>query len=184
MFKMFKNMKIGLRLGLGFTMVTVLMIILGIFAITRLAALDEGLGFLVHDRWPKTVLANDMIDNINEVARRLRNAILLDDPGAVKQELKKLNDCREAINKKLDELGKTIMSAEGKAGLKNVIDARAAYGQVQNDIVQLIEAGKKEQAKGDLFAKLRPLQDKYFKEVDNITKFQGKLMEKAGKDAK
>jgi methyl-accepting chemotaxis protein len=183
MFKMFKNMKIGLRLGLGFTMVTALIIILGVFAISRLSSLNEGVDLLVQDRWPKTVHANDMAENINVIARGLRNTILLDGAAAVKQEMKKISDAREVINKKLDELTKTIKSEEGKARLRNATNARAAYTLVQNEIIQLIETGKKDQAKNDLFTKLRPVQNKYFKEVDNIITFQASLMDKAGKDA-
>ncbi|MEW6659136.1 MAG: methyl-accepting chemotaxis protein [Thermodesulfobacteriota bacterium] len=182
MFKMFKNMKIGLRLGLSFTMVSMLAIILGVFAISRLSSFNEGLTILVQDRWPKAVQANEMFDTINEVARRLRDALLYDE-GVVKQELKRIGECREIIARKGDELTKTIASAEGKAILKRVTEARAAYVQGLNDLIPLIEAGRKEQASKDLSTKMRPLQDNYLQEVGNLIKFQAGLMEKAGKDA-
>ena len=66
---MFKNMRIGLRLGLGFGVSIVLMLILGVMAINRLASLDVEMDHIVHGVWPKTVMANDMIDHINIVAR-------------------------------------------------------------------------------------------------------------------
>ena len=44
----------------------------------------------------------------------------------------------------------------------------------------MLEAGKKDEAKKDLFNKLRPLQEKYFKAVTDLIKFQGGLLEKAG----
>jgi len=182
MSKMFKNMKIGLSLGLGFTMVTVLMLVIGVVAITRLSAINEGMTLLVHDRYPKTVIANNIVDNLNEVARRLRNTLLYDEAMA-KQELKKITEIQPLAGKKLEELAKTVRSEEGKAKLKGVFDARDAYNPVRNDILKMIEAGKKEQAVNDLATKLRPLQEKYFKEVDNLIKFQGGLMEKAGKEA-
>ncbi|GEM_PF-217756 len=180
---MFKNMKIGWRLGLGFTVLMVMMLLLGVLAITRLASLDAGLEVIIKDRWPKTVAANDMTANINEIARSLRNAILLDHPDGVKEELKRVSDAGEAINQKLDELGKTIHADAGKARLKNLIAARAAYGQAQQEIVRLIVAGKKEEAKQGLFSKLRPVQGKYFQEVGELIKFQANLVEKAGQEA-
>ena len=41
---MFKSMKIGLRMGLGFGLVIVLMIATGFFAMNRIGALDDGFG--------------------------------------------------------------------------------------------------------------------------------------------
>lgn len=180
---MFKNMKIGLRLGLGFSVVIAMMLLLGVFAISRLAFLNEGLGLIVHDRWPKTVIANEVIDVINVEARSLRNAILLDDANAVKQEIQRIVNGNETVARNLGELGKTIKSAEGKAGLKGLLDSRAIFAKVQSDIIQLIESGKKEQARAALLSGLRPVQAKYLKEVADLIKFQTNSMEKAGKEA-
>ena len=42
---MFKNLKIGVRLGLGFGLVVLLMIVLGIVGIVRVAELRDAVGF-------------------------------------------------------------------------------------------------------------------------------------------
>ena len=104
---MFKNMKIGLRLGLGFGAVVMLMLILGGFAISRLASMDDGQTLIIKDRWPKTVMANEMIANINAIALSLRNAILVDTPDGVQRELQRVAQTKEAINRHLRELVKT-----------------------------------------------------------------------------
>ncbi|MFZ5452545.1 MAG: methyl-accepting chemotaxis protein [Thermodesulfobacteriota bacterium] len=176
-------MKIGLRLGLGFSAVIVMMLILGVFAISRLASLDAGQAVIVKDRWPKTVIANDMIAETNIIARSLRNAILLDNPEGVNKELQRVTEAMGLIGKQMDKLGKTIHSQEGKARLKDVADARVPYARVQQEIVQLIETGKKEEANKELFTKLRPVQGKYFKAFEDLIKFQASLVEQAGKEA-
>ena len=177
---MFKNMRIGLRLGLGFGVSIALMLILGVLAINRLASLDAEMNDVVQIEWPKVVMANKMIDNINDTARSLRNAILQDTPEAVKQEIKRTYDNREDVTKVMEELTQAVKSVEGKAKLNTIKEARAAYGQVQTEILQLLEVGKKDEAKKDLFNKLRPLQSKYFQAVGELIKFQGGLLEKAG----
>ncbi len=180
---MFKNMRIGMRLGLGFCVVIAMMLILGVLAINRLASLDEGLANIVKVVWPKTVMANEVIDDVNIIARSLRNAILLDNPETIKQEFKRVSDAKGGIDKQLDELTKEIKSAEGKGKLKNINEARVPYVHVQEEIIQLVEAGKKEEAKKALFTKLRPLQAKYFKAINDLIQFQGSLMDKAGHEA-
>ena len=68
--------------------------------------------------------------------------------------------------------------------MKTVADSRAKYAEVQNEIIKQTESGQKQQATEGLLVKLRPLQNDYMKAVDNLIEFQGKLVEKAGKDAK
>ena len=86
---MFKNMRIGLRIGLGFGMVIVLMTAMGLFAMNRLGALDNTVNSMITDRWPKTVECNEIIQVINEMARATHNALLLTDAGEVKKELQR-----------------------------------------------------------------------------------------------
>ncbi|KAF0215071.1 MAG: methyl-accepting chemotaxis [Geobacteraceae bacterium] len=180
---MFKNMRIGLRLGLGFSMVVLLMVMLGVFAINRLAGLDREIVKIVEDRWPKTVAANDIIDQINISARSLRNAILLDEPVEIQKELKRVTEAKEVVNNKLEELTQTIKSAEGKAVLKAVVDARAAYAEEQGKLVAMINAGDEAGAKKLLFGRFRQMQTAYLEATGKLIKFQAKLMDKAGIDA-
>jgi len=181
---MFKNMKIGFRLGLGFAAVIMLMIGCGVFAIDRLSQLDNMISEIVNDSYPKTIIANDVIDNINIIARCLRNAILLDSVGEVRQELKKVEDVKLLIGKNLDSLNDKIESEQGKTLLKNIVEARSAYLDAQSDIVQKIEDGQKEVAKEEIFGRLRPLQKDYFDAVNNLIQYQQKLVNDMGAEAK
>ena len=45
---MFKDMKIGLRMGLGFGVVLLLMIGMGLFALNRLGTMNAGTNMLVN----------------------------------------------------------------------------------------------------------------------------------------
>ncbi len=177
-------MKIGLRLGLGFGLIIVLMLVIGTFAISRLSRLNENVGELVTDRWPKTVLANQIIDHINIVARNLRNAILSDDPNEIRQYLKEVSDAKGIISQKLEKLKEIIFREQAKEILKKIFNARGTYLEVQSDIVRLIESGNKEQAKSDLFSKLQPVQSNYFAAVNDLIAYQGKLTNESGEEAR
>ena len=69
-----KIMKLGLRLGVGFGIVLILMLTLGAISYARLGELDKEIDGMVTVQFPKTVQANNVIDAINAIARHLRNA--------------------------------------------------------------------------------------------------------------
>jgi methyl-accepting chemotaxis protein len=75
---MLKNFKIGTRLGLGFGAILVLLMIVGGSSIMDIKALHRQIDLLVTDRMVKVEQANTIIDDINTVARALRN-IYIDD---------------------------------------------------------------------------------------------------------
>lgn len=85
---MLNNLKIGVRLGLGFAITLALLITVAVVGYTRINALDGELEAMVNEKFPKTVQANDIIDAINSVARLLRNAYIYS--GAEQQQA--LND--------------------------------------------------------------------------------------------
>jgi methyl-accepting chemotaxis protein len=70
---MFKNLRIGVRLGLGFGAVLILMSLLALIAFTKLAQLNQEIDHMVNDRFPKTVWANDVIEQVNIIARVTTN---------------------------------------------------------------------------------------------------------------
>ncbi len=181
---MFGKMKIGLRIAVGFTVVIALMVGSGIFTITSLSHLNEGLKLIVEDRWPKAVMANEITSDINVVARALRNAIILDNAEEVRKELKRVSEARENVTKTLDNLGKQATSGEEKAQVKAVFEARAKYADVQLDVVRAIEEGRKSDATRELIGRLRPVQTVYFDAVEKLVHLQESLMEKESAEAR
>ena len=78
---MLKNFKIGTRLSLGFGILLVLMLVVGGYGIKSIKALHEEIDLLVEDRMVKVEQANAIIDQINIVARAMRNMIIDDNKG-------------------------------------------------------------------------------------------------------
>ena len=180
---MFKSMRIGLRMGLGFGVVIVLMIAMGLFAMNRLGAMDQGTNKLVNDRWPKTVVSNEIVKALDDAVISVSTAILQDDAGEVKKELQYTAHLRADTTKKIEELTRTIKSEEGKAALKAVVDSRTAYGGALDEVTRLIESGEKNQAKAIVLGRLRPLGVDYSNAVGNLVNLVGKMVEQAGKEA-
>jgi methyl-accepting chemotaxis protein len=180
---MFKNMKIGMRLGLGFGLVLVLLSVIAFVGMTRLGQLNEEIEALVKDKYPKTVLANDIIDNINQIARSMRNMLIMDKREQIEKELNTIQEARKTIKDRLEKLDAVIKTEKGKERLKAVIEARGAYVTGQDQFLKLVADGKQEEAKVLLLTEVRGKQLAYFKAVNDLLAFQGQLMEETGKDA-
>ena len=63
---MFKNMKIGMRLGLGFGLVVVLLAAVAAIGINEHASVNEISNRMATTDWTKSVLANDVVDMAND----------------------------------------------------------------------------------------------------------------------
>ena len=74
---MLNNLKIGTRLSCGFGLLLILMIVVGIYSVKEIKVLNNDIDLLVKDRMVKVKQANQLIDQINLVARAVRNPMPL-----------------------------------------------------------------------------------------------------------
>jgi methyl-accepting chemotaxis protein len=180
---MLKNLSIKLRLFAGFGVVMFLAGTLAVIAVYSIYAINGDIGVIVNDRWPKTVLANEMIDNINVVARALRNAIILDDSQMVQKELERIPEASKVLADNIDKLDKAIKSDKGKQLLNDLKGKQAVYQDDLAKPMQLIKEGKKKEAGLYLVNTLRKTQSAYLAASADLIKYQGQLMEESGKNA-
>ena len=178
-----KNMKIGIRLGLSFGVVCLLLIGVLVLGISSLGNLNEESEKIVHDRYPKVVLSYSTIGELNQIARSMRNIVIFSEPQMVRKELDRIETAKARIKENLDKLDKHITSAKGKELLKATLDAREKYRVHQEQFLKLAGEGKKDDAKNLLLTQLRPAQLAYMEALGALISYQGELMEASGKDA-
>ncbi len=178
---MFKDMTIKMRLMAGFGVLTVLTLIISIVSVFSLYYIKSDVNTVVNDRWPESVAANNVVNNINVVARALRNAIILSDNLQIREELDRIEKARTEVAQELEKLEKLIDTDKQKEILKKIIDSRAAYSEAQKNIISLIKQGKKAEAGSELITKLRPLQREYMSNVEDLIVLTGNLVDESGK---
>ena len=179
---MLNNLKIGVRLGIGFAVTLALLVTIAVVSYVRLGALNDNIELMVNDRFPKTVQANDMIDAVNNIARLLRNAYIYS--GAEQQKaLDGLAPQRKIITENLEKLEKTIKSEKGREILKHIGASRTAYVATQDKFLELLKADKKADIVALMQGDLRKTQTDYMASINALIKFQTDAMNKAGKDA-
>ena len=179
---MLNNLKLGVRLGIGFAITLILLLIIVTVSYARLGALNASVDLVVNDRFPKTTQANAVVRAINVVARNLRNAAMF-----TGEEQKKAIDAipaqRKIISDNLDALDKSIKSEKGKDILKKIATARNAYVVDQDKFLDIVKNGKLTDLPPLMQGSLRKTQSDYIAAVDDLIKFQNDAMNKSGKDA-
>ncbi len=179
---MLNNLKIGVRLGLGFAVTLALLITIAAVAISNISVLNNDVQMMTNDRFPKTVQANEIIDSINNVARLLRNAYIYN--GAEQQKaLDAIAPLRKLITDNIEKLEKTVKSEKGKEIIRKVVTSRNAYVADQDKFLELLKADKKADIVILMQGNLRKTQTDYLAAVSDLIKFQTDIMNKAGKDA-
>ncbi|OGV50590.1 MAG: hypothetical protein A2X49_12380 [Lentisphaerae bacterium GWF2_52_8] len=180
---MLKNLKIGLRLGVGFGIVVLMTIGMAIYGVIQIGNLNEGVTIVVKDRNPKVKMANEVIDGLNEAARALRNMLLVADSTKIQEEDKRIDKVGEILTDRLKTLDETIKSKEGREILSRVEAARKNYREGQSEMRKLILSGKKVEATEILLTKFREVQKEYMDSVNKMIDFQSNLAQNDGEAA-
>ncbi len=180
---MLKNMKIGTRLILAFGLVLVMLLVNGGISFRMIEGLSDDITILAEDRMPKVELANDISDNINIIARALRNIIIDTSKETQQAELLRIEKARDTIGKNIDSLQKTVKSKEGLVKVQALLDARIAYIEVYKQYIEHVKASDLDKAKGMLLTTIRAAQTKYFAACEDLITFQTKLSMDTAKEA-
>ncbi|MFA7279950.1 MAG: methyl-accepting chemotaxis protein [Sterolibacterium sp.] len=179
---MLNNLKIGVRLGIGFAVTLALLITISVVSYLRLVTLNTEIEDLVQVDFPKTVQAKDIGNAIDTIARLLRNAYIYS--GAEQQKaLDQIPEQRKIITDRIEKLEKSITSEKGKEVLKKITDARPLYVAAQDKFTELLKAGKKDEIVVLMQGELRKTQEEYMSAIDGLSDFQTELMNKSGKEA-
>ncbi|HUN12890.1 MAG TPA: sigma-70 family RNA polymerase sigma factor [Rhabdaerophilum sp.] len=138
---MFKNFRIGARLGLGFGLVLVLMIALATLSYKQMHLLDEEIVEMVNDRFPKTVWVNDVIDQANVIARATLSAMLLNKPDDIQKELNRVPEARKTASEALAKLRQAIASLPER--LREVLVLCGVEGLSQEECAELLGCSRR-----------------------------------------
>ncbi|WP_435627181.1 methyl-accepting chemotaxis protein [Candidatus Ferrigenium straubiae] len=180
---MLKNLRIGMRLGLGFGLVVLLLVIISAVSYVRVNQLNDNITDMVTDKFPKTVWANNTVDGVNTIARAMRNMALVKSSEDVANELARIGEAKNTINENLGKLEKTVRSEEGKKLFGAVTDARAIYVVDQEKFLELMKAGKRDEAVDLMLTKIRKSQRDYTGAVTALIDYQTASMNKVGDEA-
>jgi methyl-accepting chemotaxis protein len=147
---MFKNMKTGLKLTLGFAAVLLLMAVMSACGIKGMATIQQRLDTIVNVNIYKTKLLGDMSESVHIAARVMRGIVLVRD-GAAKAELQaQFLAARKKYNDSSDALNQTPASDQGQR-IRDQIKRMALEARGHTDkVFELALANKEAEAMKEL----------------------------------
>jgi methyl-accepting chemotaxis protein len=182
--KFLSNINISKKMAIGFGVAIFLLGVVLFTGLNNLSSMNDDIILIAHDRFPKTIWANDMIDAINDNARAIRNMMLTDDPKIKEETYKRFDWAKELVTDRLNKLKETVKSEKGKELLQNIHNVRNnEFFPTRQRLLKEFEAGNKEAAIQLLLGEFRTVQNKYLKLVDDLIKYQNELVNLAADEA-
>ena len=172
----FSSMKVGSRLALGFSTLIVIGIVVAVFGRIQLERLADEVQLLVDDRMVKVEQITEAINNINLIARSVRNIALTSDHQEMEEEKKRIDEARVRTAEIYAQLEKSIHTPEGRDLLQKVIAASVPYYTATDKAVSLGLANQADEARELLRTENRTLQEAYFKALEDVIAFQKNIM--------
>jgi len=180
---MFDDMKLSTRLGLGFGTLVLLVAFMGGMTLARIPTVDDAFHKVTDERIPRVALLNEVKGNLNQIGLSMRNMLIMSAPADLKKQEAQIESAGKNIDDGLAKLQAQIKVEKGKALLAKIIEARAVYVPAEVQYINLVVAGKVDEAKSQLLGVARPAQLAYFATVDDLIRFQGELLKESGVEA-
>ena len=178
-----KNMKVGMRLGLSFGLVSLLLTGALVFGVTLIRDLHGSINMVVNRAFPVTVQALHWEAIVHESARDMRTLLLLTDPKRAKLVRDRLPELFKKRAEISAQMNKTISAPQARVILEEVLAARGKAVPLEEEFLKLLDAGKPDEAQVFLFDKVRPPQQELIEKLEKLVAFEEGASKKAGQKA-
>lgn len=180
---MFKNMKLGVRLGVSFAAVLLLMsIIIGV-GITGLMSVNDITDRIVTKDWTKALIANQIIDLANDNARASFELLLQTEPEKIAAIKSRISQNVSNISENIVKMEELLYKAEGKAKLATIKESRKPYVASFKTVSRLLDEGKDQEARALMLNQTLPALNTFLASINDLIVFQGHILEESGIEA-
>ena len=170
------------RLSLGFGILLVFLVGIGLLGLNRLGTVERMLDRIVQVDWQKTVLANDVIDLVNAQTRD--SFLLFHVPESTHPTIRaRIAKRIDAISAHLDRIDGLLHLPEGREMLTQIRDKRRSYVSSFQQVSSLLETGRREAASEHMATHTTPALDELLASIDALIRLQGRILESAGEEA-
>jgi len=180
---MFKNLKIGVKLGAGFAFVLLLLVAISAISLMRISDMTTATTVITDDRMPKMEMSNEIMMNTMKMARAIRNVVIATDKNFEKSQIDLIANTRKTNGEIMDKIKPMLSTEKGKAMFEKIVEARAKYGQAIDTIIPIAYSASPtynpKQATEYLFGEYTKAANDYLEQVQNFSDFQKELAAKA-----
>ncbi len=174
-----KNFKIGVRLGVGFGLVVLLLIGITFLGATRMAMLSENTDVIVNTDVAKVGHAATLEGAYRANSTRYLELLIVTDKAEVTKILERVEANRKTANEANEKLDGLVKSPEGKAVVSKMKDGRTVYAVSYTKFLKAVAEGKREEAGQIAIAEMLPALHAFLGTIKDIEHFQAKILTKA-----
>lgn len=176
LFRRLTTLKIGQRLALGYGVVILMLVAVAITAVLRLKTLSETTAEALQDKYPKTILVNQLTRELGVIALAMRNALILGEEAQLEQQLREIAQANSRMSEDLRRLRASITDASGLELLEQIRIVHSAYIVNQEDFIKLVGLQRMGEARNLLVVDLHGYQNSYFELLGRLNTHQGAQM--------
>jgi methyl-accepting chemotaxis protein len=150
------NLKIGQRLGLGFSLMVALLVLVAATGLANMASLNTLMRHVVDENNVKLTAATDMRDAQRRVSQGVRDVILTSDEAGITRELAAVDAAGKDYDRALKILEGLVKRQDAKDILQKIGDTRATAAPLIAAAEQLGKENKDDEAFAMLKTKVMP----------------------------
>ncbi|MBE0549123.1 MAG: MCP four helix bundle domain-containing protein, partial [Rubrivivax sp.] len=173
------NIKISTQLRIGFGALGLLVLLMAGMALAKIDTVDKAFDVALQKEYPVIVALYEIEGHVNEIAQATRNMLLVASPADVKKESDHVAEMRKQIVEHFEGLQKQMQSHKGQARLAKLNESRAVYVTQTDKLLELMGAGKADDARALLMGDMRITQTAYLEELDRTIAFQDQQLQVA-----
>ncbi|WP_200813009.1 methyl-accepting chemotaxis protein [Thauera chlorobenzoica] len=170
----------SVKLGLGFGVVLVLLVLVAGISIQRLMLINADVDEMVNETWPKVQMLQNGLVGVNDVAMGGRDLVIADNPERIQKAKERILGGRKLLGETWAELGPRLATPRGKELFKAVVDSREQYIPMQDHLMKLVDEGRREEAREFLLGEYSAVATLYRKRVNDVVSVGDALMDKGG----
>jgi methyl-accepting chemotaxis protein len=175
--------RIGTRLYLTFAVVILCGTVAGGIVWYQIDLLQATSMRVSNDLWPKTQVANRIINNVNNNGRAVLSLMYLTDPAERKLSISQMTEASKELTGLYAQLDASTSDAEGKALLAEIQKRRTEYVASRKMAIDFALAGNNELGQQMLIQETIPLQKEYLRSLDQLIAMQGNAMDTSAAEA-
>lgn len=178
---MLQDMKLGVRLGLGFAVVLVLLVVANGLGVYNLSSFKDVTNVIVNQVFPKIALVNDTIKNTLDNGRQVRNIAMSSNQAEIEDYFKKMEANRQKNGENLEKLDKLLTIPKGRELFKAIAEKRAVLGAKYAAMQQLVKSSDQQALRVFIKQEFGPANNAFWESLESMAKFQADIMEKEAK---
>jgi len=166
------DMKIGLRLGLGFGLILLFLLAISAIGTIGMTKIDTGLNRIVKTNYAKIQLANESSKSVSSIISSIQSMIIETDSASRRDENKNIELLRQQYKTAMEKLEKLEDSDKGKELISQAKLTLENARKANNEVIELSLANDSSRAAVVFEKEAAPLCAKIFAAFNELVKYQ------------